>query len=139
MKKSDLKDGMIVEYRNGNRRMVLRDELLGVEIYNGLEYYYEDLTNKSNEMLDIVEVFEFERGSLKSVLSSKNLKSIWKRRNTNWSEVPFGARVRCWDGEAMEKLEGLFLEYIPYDDFGYKFRVYTGEYNPIEYEYCELI
>ena len=137
MKKSDLKDGMIVEYRNGNRRMVLRDELLGIETYNGLEYYDEDLINESNEMFDIVKVFEFEHGSLRSVLSSKNLKSIWKRRNTNWSEVPFGARVRCWDGEEMEKLEGLFLEYIPYDE--YKFRVYTGEYNPIEYEYCELI
>ena len=137
MKKSDLKDGMIVEYRNGIRRMVLRDELLGAEFYNSLEHYDEDLIIESNKNLDIVEVFEFEYGSLESVLSSKNLKSIWKRRNTNWSEVPFGARVRCWDGEAMEKLEGLFLEYIPYDE--YKFRVYTGEYNPIEYEYCELI
>lgn len=139
MKKSDLKDGMIVEYRNGNRRMVLRDELLGVGIYNKLEHYDEDLIIKSNKSLDIVEVFEFEYGSLESVLSSKNLKSIWKRQNTDWSEVPFGARVRCWDKDMTEKLEGLFLEYTPYDSFGYKFRVYTGKNAPIEYEYCELI
>lgn len=63
--KSDLRDGDIVMYANGQMRSVKQDLLLDEERFNsnGLIFYDEELRHNSNETLNIVEVF----------------RSIWKR------------------------------------------------------------
>lgn len=140
MQKSDLKDGMIVKYRNGKKRMFVNNILLSTNNYNVLDNYREDLTNEAIDTHDIVEIFEFEEGSLEDLLHNYTLKPIWKRDETDWSKVPFGTRVRVWDEETYgEKFEGKFLEYAPEHD-EYPFRVYTEEDKDIGlWGHCELI
>lgn len=65
--KSDLKSGMVVEYRNGKRRIVIkdfadtgRDVLFGSgagERFTWLDHYNDDLTHTDHNALDIVKVF----------------------------------------------------------------------------------
>lgn len=63
--KSDLREGDVVMYANGQMRFVKQDLLLDEERFNsnGLIFYDEELRHNSNETLNIVEVF----------------RSIWKR------------------------------------------------------------
>lgn len=80
MKKQDLRSGMTVEYRDGDRRLVLLNSKNGdvlVEIINGrcitvnnLKYYNEKLESLDGDgkYLDIVKVFDI------------NNKLIWERK-----------------------------------------------------------
>lgn len=45
--KSDLKDGMVVEYRDGDRRMVIGDKLIGNIYWGSLAFYNENLNTMS--------------------------------------------------------------------------------------------
>lgn len=70
--KTDLKSGMVVEYRNGERRVIVGETLVGECYQNLLSYYSNDLKiMKSNELdathdnldnLDIVKVFKVQKG-----------------------------------------------------------------------------
>lgn len=62
--KSDLKTGMVVEYRNGSRRLVLRDyqgtgeDLLIGDRWSSFNFYNEDLTYSSGDKdYDIMKVY----------------------------------------------------------------------------------
>lgn len=81
MVKSDLKDGMVVEYRNGNRRLVLNGELLGMSVHNSLIYYDEELKNCDFNYMDIVKVYNWAVHSvaLEDIFKAKNLKLLWER------------------------------------------------------------
>ena len=82
MKKSDLKNGMIVEYRNGFRRLVVNDELIGDDGHLSLTEYNDDL--KINELyrnLDIIKVYKYKLGwSFNRLLDDDNLELIWERK-----------------------------------------------------------
>lgn len=55
--KASLKDGMVVEYRNGWKRIVFEYKLLSDEgIGSELEYFNEDLTYSNERAMDIVKV-----------------------------------------------------------------------------------
>lgn len=63
--KSDLVSGQVVEYRNGNRRLVVKDFLgtgrtvlfgSGDERFTYLDNFNDDLTHASKDALDIVKV-----------------------------------------------------------------------------------
>ena len=61
--KSDLKNRMVVEYRNGKRRMVVDDVLVGNTQYGELKEYNDDLSWNGGyngtfaSVLDIVKVY----------------------------------------------------------------------------------
>ena len=57
MKKSELKNGMIVEYRVGDRRLVLDDRIIGENSYNCLEGYNEDLENEGFDGFNIDKIY----------------------------------------------------------------------------------
>lgn len=46
--KSDLKDGMIIEYRDGRMRLVLNNHLIGKDGYYELNQYSEDMKDKES-------------------------------------------------------------------------------------------
>lgn len=71
--KSDLREGDIVMYKNGQIRFVKQDLLLDEERFNsnGLIFYDEELRHNSNETLNIVEVF----------------RSIWKREEPTITSI----------------------------------------------------
>lgn len=96
MKKSDLENGMIVEYRNGDKYIVIKDYtdkspitqrkcdiLLGINIdgYDLLDYYNEDLEMEKYKSLrnerDIVRVWALK--SFRQI--DDNLMLLWEREN----------------------------------------------------------
>lgn len=60
MKKSDLKNGMVVTYRNGEKRSVLNGMLMPLDnngLFGMLDHYTDDLLNANGfKSLDIMKV-----------------------------------------------------------------------------------
>lgn len=83
--KSDLKNGMIVELRNGFRGIVINDNLiLGNKLYSELLDYNDDLSIKYNlngNDLDIVKVYTvWSYMGFEDYLKDDNLELIWERK-----------------------------------------------------------
>lgn len=80
--KSDLKDGMVVEY-NDNRfgkRLVVGDFLTGEDGYVDLGDYNENLENVVSD-LEIVRVYKIKcMGKISSIMKDYNLELIWERK-----------------------------------------------------------
>lgn len=116
MKKSDLKDGMIVKTGKAIY-LVCGDKFLGLNGYMGFENYDENLKIKGNgfEILNINFVYETACWGLglKDLLSKTTaLKLIWERKKEiDWSKVPKWTKVRC-KGE-FGYYNAYHYEYIP--------------------------
>lgn len=103
MKKSDLKDGMIVQ-TGEDLYLVCGDKFLSLNGYMEFKDYDENLKIKDEgfEKYNINFVYK-EEGSLglglKNLLNStKLLEKIWERpREIDWSKVPFGTKVLVSD------------------------------------------
>lgn len=77
--KADLKDGMVVEYRDGDRRLVIDKYLIGKNAYYELSTYNENLEDKYPR-LTIMKVFKIrQRAILERILDDDNLELIWER------------------------------------------------------------
>lgn len=106
MKKSDLENGMIVQYREGILRMVIEECLVGLDGHNTLESYDEDLISEGKfSQLDIVRVFvpkEHDYSNLNtmdSYFELENLDLIWERADfKKWEKV----QVRDYEFEEWE-------------------------------------
>lgn len=78
--KSDLKDGMVVAYANGERRLVLNNFLIGKDGYFDLSNYSENLKDKNSSDRDIVRVFKIKTvTTLDYIFRTENLELIWER------------------------------------------------------------
>lgn len=96
MNKSDLKDGMVVELRNG-RKLLVMDNLLFDKKYVKeveLDEFVDTLFYiGENEGFDIIKVYENARPFIET-----NCKSIWEReKEIDWSKVPVGTKVLVSD------------------------------------------
>lgn len=82
--KSDLKDGMVVEYRRKDygKRMVVGNMLIGEEGSHRLEAYENDLTQGYAEsQLSIIRVYKIKNErNFKHILDDDNLELIWERK-----------------------------------------------------------
>lgn len=79
-KKADLKSGMVVEYRDGDRRLVIDKYLVGKDAHYELSAYNENLKNEYPE-LTIMKVFKIcRRAILGDILDDDNLELIWERK-----------------------------------------------------------
>ena len=77
--KADLKDGMVVEYRDGDRRLVIDEYLVGKDAHYELSAYNENLENEYPG-LTIMKVFKiYRRAILGNILDDDNLELIWER------------------------------------------------------------
>lgn len=130
MKKSDLKNGMIVTLRRGAERVIIGRFLFNEEgtIISKLDYYNDDLTYTNNCTSE--DIMKIEYGS----------ETIWERK-VDWSEVPFGTKVRAWDYENENKQVGRFLDYDDRDDGELPFFVFIED--PMAkawwFKNCEII
>lgn len=89
MSKRDLATGMVVEYRNGKRRLVIEDwedygtVLFGVtgERFTYLDNFKDDLTHNTKDSLDIVAVYNYVLKPKTDVdlYDDNNLDVVWKR------------------------------------------------------------
>ena len=78
--KSDLKDGMVVEYRDGDRRLVIDKYLIGKNAHYELSTYSENLKD-GYPRLTIMKVFKIrQRAILERILDDDNLELIWERK-----------------------------------------------------------
>lgn len=78
--KADLKDGMVVEYCNGKRRLVLNNRLIGKDGYYELNQYMEDMKDKESSERDIMRVFKIGTiTTLDRIFHIRNLELIWER------------------------------------------------------------
>lgn len=81
--KADLKDGMIVEYRDGRRMLVVNNFLIGKgkEGYYNLNYYSENMKNKDSSDRDIMRAFKIDTNTvLDYIFSTESLELIWERK-----------------------------------------------------------
>ena len=127
MKKSDLKDGMIVTLRRKAERVVVGKRLFAEHgTTNILDNYNNDLTHINNcKSEDIVKV---EYGG----------EIIWEEK-VDWNEVPFGTKVRAWWEDSEVKYTGRFLAYDE-DDTELPFLVFIEHIPDTNwYGFCEII
>lgn len=79
--KADLKDGMVVKQRNGDKKMVISEALIGEDGYSDRNCFREDLTDRYFKDLDIVGVYAIqEYSNFADMLSDYNLELIWERK-----------------------------------------------------------
>lgn len=102
--KADLKDGMVVEYKDGRRRLVVAGMLIGKDGFLTLDSFRENL-----ESVDfiaehtIAKVYKVEEArTFDSILKDYNLDLIWERKETK----------RMTAEEMRQKLEELTGEKI---------------------------
>lgn len=105
--KDDLKDGMVVEQRNGCRFFVIADRVVDELGYNKLEGYGNDLKyiQYKENVFDIIKVFRIKNRSVKSlaeIFEDSCLDLIWERKETKKMTVE----------EMRQKLEALTGERI---------------------------
>lgn len=106
MKKSDLKDGMIVELRDGRLFVVvhLANELLLVrhESLYPFDCYDDDLKYTVTDRLDVVAVYEGVTSSIKDIIGSNVQRVVWSRKEkeVTMKEVceKFGCQVKIVEG-----------------------------------------
>lgn len=81
--KSDLKDGMVVEYRNGVRRMVLDDKLIGYDGHLPMNSLRDDLCYDAVSVVksqyDVVKVYKSSANIFNSYFEDYYLTLIWER------------------------------------------------------------
>ena len=102
--KSDLKDGMVVEYNDNcfGKRLVIGGFLTGEDGYVDLGDYNENLKNVVSD-LEIVRVYKIKcMGNISSIMHDDNLELIWERKEPKKMTVE----------EMREKLEELTGEEI---------------------------
>ena len=81
--KADLKDGMVVEQRDGNMYLVLAGRVVRKRGYNRIGDYDDDLKCAGYTGRDIVKVYRITPGSLgcvEHVFIKCNLELIWERK-----------------------------------------------------------
>lgn len=87
----DLKTGMVVEYRNGSRRVVFEDRLLGNKAYCRLNQFEETLLIiGSCHDLDIMKVYRPNKKcvyELEDIFDDTNLNLIWERQEESEPEA----------------------------------------------------
>lgn len=128
MKKSDLKDGMVVTLRHGEECLIVNDMLIknNFRFNMFLEEYNEDLTHKKSKNRDIVKVQDFNKESV-----------LWERgKEVDWDKVPVGTKVLVSDNEN-NWYEHLFIDYRNNEDF--KFKCIDAKSKQIHnWKYCKL-
>lgn len=88
MTKNDLKDGMVVENRKGNRMFVLSDcFIFEKNTYDPISYYNNNLKNIYHEELDIIKVYKTSANDLKRLFKDEHLSLIWEREEKSESEI----------------------------------------------------
>lgn len=110
MKKSDLKDGMIVELNYGEMGIILNNSIRYNVGFDRLNIFDDNLRFEDVTIDRIYEVTN-DCCSIKEVLNKDNLTLMWKRpREIDWSKVPFGTKVLVSDfSDFKEALENEYF------------------------------
>ena len=129
MRLEDIKDGMLLQVRDGSKYYYIKDRMFRLEDRNKHNHYRingfydDDLKCGYDNNFDIMKIYYMDE-------------LLWERK-TDWSKVPFGAEVRAWDDK--EKVVGRFLCYNK-SHKAYPFLVFVEDEKEANlYEHCELV
>lgn len=116
MKKSDLENGMIIEWNDNFNELgvIIGDSIRYKNGYDELSILDENLRYKKDKKDYISAIYKVKekRCSLLNIFKKENLELIWKRpREIDWSKVPKWTKVRC-KGE-FGYYNAYHYEYIP--------------------------
>ncbi len=83
MRKSDLKNGMVVELRNEKRFLIVNDIGIGKDSYINLDGYFgygENLNDvRGNSTFDITKIYKTEGVTFNNLFDNERLSLIWER------------------------------------------------------------
>lgn len=79
MKKSDLKDGMVVELRDERKYVVIGDTFSAIETWDTLNHYDDDLKHHLYTELDIMKVYKTTGKTFTSMFLDVHLDLLWER------------------------------------------------------------
>lgn len=85
MTKSDLENGMVVEFRNEEQRLVLNEVFIEMYYHNYISDYEDNLKHKFNYYKDIMKVYKANALSLKGIFHNMTL--IWERKEKSEAEI----------------------------------------------------
>ena len=80
--KADLKDGMIVEQKNGERFVIYNGKVLSLYGWNTLKQFRDDLTNELGNLYNIEKVYKLntkEIHCLNDIFCDEKLELVWER------------------------------------------------------------
>ena len=104
--KADLKPGMVVEYRDGQRRIVLNDCFMNLNRKGYLEFsdYSDDLISRMADYTTIKKVYLSHSKNLSTYCDNDNLTLLWERDEAKEMtiteiEKELGYKVKIVDGE----------------------------------------
>ena len=89
MKKSDLKNGMVVELRNGKRFLIVNDRGIGKDTcinldgFGGYDENLHDVIGYSE--YDITKIYKTEGNTFNNLFDNERLSLIWEREETKLS------------------------------------------------------
>ena len=110
MTKQDLKNGMILEDRIGDKYLLCEGVMRGLSGYTLIYHYSDDLTVKDWSKRDIVKVYkDTEMYNLESMFKEDNLKLLWERKEL---------KLTVLELEVLKALDTLGFVYIARDKDG---------------------
>lgn len=148
-KKEDLKNGMIVEYKDGEKSIRINNKLyyLTTKDFDNISEFNEDLTHESNDDGDIIRVFEINTNKAKGIIdfnNDENLKLVWERE-INWYKVPEWTKVQVKDNSNSEWQNAYYIIYNLKSDGEYNHCITQRDKftNPMgyidgDYKYCRI-
>lgn len=90
MKKSDLRDGMVIEMDDGSRGIAINNYILYEKLSDSLDDFTCDLLYKDYKKYRINKVYRIIKRTnyISEIFKTENLKLIWERREEiDWSKV----------------------------------------------------
>lgn len=105
-----LANGRVVEYRKGERRLVIGAKMMCNTSYTYASSYEEDLKHSHPicKEFDIVEVYETSAHILDDIFKDKYLTSIWKRETSEESKIKqLEQSLKDLEETHKEKVEGI--------------------------------
>ncbi|MDU7069764.1 MAG: hypothetical protein E6343_17585 [Clostridium perfringens] len=137
MKKSDLKDGMIIEWNDNfcDLGVIIGDSIRYKTGYDRLSILDENLRYKEDYILAIYKV-KGKCCSLLSIFEKENLELIWRRpREIDWSKVPKWTKVQVKDWEGEEYKNRYFFRYEKDEDWPFRvFMIKDDEFTGYEHD-----
>ena len=111
MKKSDLRNGMIVECKDGIRGIFLGDRIIFDYGFTRDSFIQDDLTCKDRDEFDIIAIYQcVDAWDITDIFKDKCLKLLWKReRKIDYNKVPRWTRVQVRDNDNEDWKNRYFL------------------------------
>lgn len=132
MKKSDLKDGMVLELRNKTERIYFNRIFYLMNDFNlftgsiFLSAYDDNLLYRGNKDMDIVKI-------------SYQNEVLWKRDDTDWNTVPVDAKILVSNCEGGAWMKMHFAKYEDGEIYAFVGgRTSWSEESSSKWNYCKL-